>query len=82
MKLMSEKFPPYFWQYSKIVRLEEKNYYLIKSSDSVFFKCFNIVRLGLEIIKTTLSHNVVSSTPRHEQVQTHNFRGDRLLLHR
>jgi hypothetical protein len=29
----------------------------------------------------TLSHNVVSSTPHHERVQTHNFSGDRHWLH-
>ena len=28
----------------------------------------------------TLSHNVVSSTPHHEPVQTHNFSGDRYWL--
>ena len=33
----TEKLPPYIWQYSKIVRLEEKNDYLIKSSDCLFF---------------------------------------------
>jgi hypothetical protein len=30
----------------------------------------------------TLSHNVVSSTPRHEQVWIHNFSGYRQGLHR
>ena len=25
----------------------------------------------------TISHNVVSSTPRHEQIRTHNLSGDR-----
>jgi len=30
----------------------------------------------------TLSHNVVSSTPRHERVRTHNFIGGKHRLHR
>ena len=32
-------------------------------------------------LRQTLSHNVVSSTPRHG-VQTHNFSGDSLRLHK
>jgi hypothetical protein len=54
------------------------------SHDSIPLKFFNPPSLHWHAAshQQTLSHNVVSSTPRLSKIRTHNFSGDRHLLHR